>query len=126
MEAADVAGKPRNGTTQVWRMLRRRALRELPHVCAHCDLPLNADAPREAFNSMQLDHIVPVAKGGGDVFENVQWSCPGCNKSRGDRLDWSPDDPRYIYINGQKFRRAASCKVHDPVTVGCPHSGALR
>lgn len=122
-----MASQGRNGTTQVWRKLRRRALKELPHVCAHCDLPLNADAPRTAFNAMQLDHIVPVSKGGRDEFDNVQWSCPGCNKSRSDNLDWEgPGDHRYVYIDGKRFRRATYCKVHDPVTVACPHSGALK
>ncbi len=35
------------------------------------------------------DHIVPVSKGGGFTFENIQALCRNCNSSKQDNLDYS-------------------------------------
>ena len=35
--------------------------------------------------NMEIDHIIPKAKGGGDYYENYQLLCSACNKKKGDR-----------------------------------------
>jgi site-specific DNA-methyltransferase (adenine-specific) len=35
--------------------------------------------------NLELDHIIPKAKGGGDYYENYQLLCGSCNKIKGDR-----------------------------------------
>ena len=34
---------------------------------------------------LEIDHIIPKAKGGGDYYENYQLLCASCNKIKGDR-----------------------------------------
>jgi len=35
--------------------------------------------------NLEIDHIVPKSKGGGDYYENYQLLCGSCNKIKGDR-----------------------------------------
>jgi site-specific DNA-methyltransferase (adenine-specific) len=35
--------------------------------------------------NLEIDHIVPSSKGGGDYYENYQLLCASCNKIKGDR-----------------------------------------
>jgi len=35
--------------------------------------------------NLELDHIIPKAKGGGDYYENYQLLCGSCNRMKGDR-----------------------------------------
>ncbi|MDR1808817.1 MAG: HNH endonuclease [Prevotella sp.] len=35
--------------------------------------------------NLEIDHIIPKAKGGGDYYENYQLLCGNCNKIKGDR-----------------------------------------
>ncbi|GHT65740.1 hypothetical protein FACS189452_00410 [Bacteroidia bacterium] len=35
--------------------------------------------------NLEIDHIIPKAKGGGDYYENYQLLCGSCNKIKGDR-----------------------------------------
>jgi len=37
------------------------------------------------FWNLEIDHIVPKAKGGGDYYENYQLLCGSCNRIKGDR-----------------------------------------
>jgi 5-methylcytosine-specific restriction endonuclease McrA len=45
--------------------------------CAICTIPLD--------ESMEIDHIVPIAKGGSSDKENLQWLCPDCNSFKSDK-----------------------------------------
>ena len=35
--------------------------------------------------NLEIDHIVPKSKGGGDYIENYQLLCGHCNRTKGDR-----------------------------------------
>ena len=47
-------------------------------VCMGCKM----DFP---FKILEVDHVVPRARGGGDYVENLQLLCPSCNRIKGDR-----------------------------------------
>lgn len=44
-------------------------------LCAYCETPL--------FGSYEVDHIVPLARGGSNDAENLAITCPDCNRSKG-------------------------------------------
>jgi hypothetical protein len=46
--------------------------------CAYCFDPLGDDK--------ELDHIIPIIKGGQHTDENTCWSCRPCNRQKKDRL----------------------------------------
>ena len=53
-------------------------------ICSYCD---------GEFESLQLDHIVPLDKGGAHDIDNVTPTCKSCNCSKGTRLlheEWTP------------------------------------
>ncbi len=46
--------------------------------CVHCG----------AKQDLQFDHIIPVAKGGGNTAENIQILCKNCNLRKSDKLSF--------------------------------------
>lgn len=63
-------------------LTRRNILRRDGYKCAYCgrgDLPLT------------VDHIVPKARGGDDIWENLISACTNCNNRKGDR---TPEEAR--------------------------------
>jgi len=38
---------------------------------------------------LEIDHILPVSKGGSDVHYNLRFLCQHCNRSRGNRFRWA-------------------------------------
>lgn len=46
--------------------------------CLYCDIAL--------FDNYHVDHIIPVALGGGNDFDNLCIACPFCNQSKSDKL----------------------------------------
>lgn len=65
----------------------RRLLVDQHGLCAYCGQPM-------AF--YHVDHVVPLAKGGGNDAANLALACPACNMAKGDMglLEWI-SDPRY-------------------------------
>jgi 5-methylcytosine-specific restriction enzyme A len=54
-------------------------LRRDRQSCRHCgELSKNV--------LMEIDHIVPLSKGGKDVFSNLQALCRSCNRKKGNRF----------------------------------------
>jgi site-specific DNA-methyltransferase (adenine-specific) len=45
----------------------------------------NACGQNFELRNLEIDHIVPKAKGGGDYYENYQLLCGSCNRIKGDR-----------------------------------------
>jgi len=58
--------------------VKERLYKEQNGLCNACGI---------AFDiwNLEIDHIVPKAKGGGDYYENYQLLCGSCNKIKGDR-----------------------------------------
>lgn len=55
-------------------------LKKQDYQCGTCQCYLVAVAHK------QLDHIIPVSKGGKHTITNVQWLCRSCNIGKGDKL----------------------------------------
>ncbi len=69
------------------RQLMTRELREQiksrdEFKCAHCGVSVS----EEPHLLLEVDHIIPVSKGGKTVPENLQTLCWRCNRSKGDKL----------------------------------------
>jgi len=54
-------------------------LRRDRQACRHCG-ELSKNAP------MEIDHIIPLSKGGKDTFSNLQALCRPCNRKKGNRF----------------------------------------
>lgn len=68
----------RKSNSAHWKKIRERILRRDLWECYWCGADANT-----------VDHIVPVAKGGQDVDENLVASCKKCNYSKQDKM---PDE----------------------------------
>src|SRR5262245_5187744 len=55
------------------------------YTCQHCGRDLSLWVGRNAATiRIELDHVVPVSKGGSNAHWNLLTSCSDCNKKRGD------------------------------------------
>lgn len=59
----------------------RRLLADQHGLCAYCGQPMTF---------YHVDHVVPLAKGGGNDAANLALACPACNMAKGDKslLQW--------------------------------------
>lgn len=48
-------------------------------LCFHCGEALQIDG-------FHVDHLIPIAAGGGDEMDNLAASCPPCNLTKSDRI----------------------------------------
>lgn len=58
-----------------WQEIRKRIFERDGHVCTYCGGGNGLD--------LECDHIVPVARGGGDDDANLTTACAPCNRSKG-------------------------------------------
>lgn len=70
-------------TRQSWNRRRNAIKKRDGAICRYC----GKKAPRG-----QVDHIVPLSKGGTDDPVNLAWSCGQCNGSKGNKMlqEWKP------------------------------------
>ena len=59
-----------------YRTQRHRLYGEQEGVCKGCDTHF-------PFRVMEVDHILPISRGGTDHPDNLQILCSGCNRSKG-------------------------------------------
>ena len=57
---------------------RERLLKDAAGACIYCGRPLTVE-------TMEIDHIVPLSKGGAKEYDNLVCSCPHCNALKGDK-----------------------------------------
>lgn len=88
--------------------------------CAYCGCDLNE-------SGKHLDHIIPISRGGLHTINNVHWTCPTCNMSKGDKLEdeWLKKErckPTDIWTNHLNPRFLPMCKngdsCHEPAPRG--------
>ena len=58
---------------------KEKLLSESCGVCVYCGHKVD-------FNTMEVEHIIPLSKGGPDIIENNVCSCHECNASKKDML----------------------------------------
>ena len=58
--------------------VKERLYKEQNGLCNGCKTQFE-------FRNLEIDHIVPKSKGGGDYYENYQLLCSACNKMKGNR-----------------------------------------
>jgi site-specific DNA-methyltransferase (adenine-specific) len=58
--------------------VKERLYKEQKGKCNACGVDLE-------IRHLEIDHIIPKAKGGGDYYENYQLLCGSCNRIKGDR-----------------------------------------
>lgn len=74
-----------NGTE--WAAARKRAIASLDAICAICHTPIDLDAPKNTPLAVEVDHIVPRARGGSLYgLENLQLTHHRCNRKKGARM----------------------------------------
>jgi site-specific DNA-methyltransferase (adenine-specific) len=61
-----------------YRSHRHRLYGEQEGICLGCDTHF-------PFKVMEVDHILPQSRGGGDHFDNLQLLCSHCNRSKGSK-----------------------------------------
>jgi len=58
--------------------VKERLYKEQNGLCNGCKIQFE-------MRNMEIDHIIPKSKGGGNYYENYQLLCSACNRKKGDR-----------------------------------------
>ena len=71
-----------------WKAVRARAIAIYEHRCALCGQELDAKAPPHTRFSIEVDHIIPVSRGGAPYeLENLRLLCMKDNRKKGAKFD---------------------------------------
>ena len=74
-------GRPKPGKHVSWdSKLRPMLLQDQGGLCIYCLASLRR-------KPSDIDHVLPLVRGGSDDIENLQLLCPGCNRRKADRTD---------------------------------------
>jgi 5-methylcytosine-specific restriction endonuclease McrA len=87
---------------------RRGVLDRDAYTCIYCGATLGdiKKGRRLTRRDMELEHIKPVSRGGGNTWSNTACACHYCNQRKGNRepheagmrLLWEPKTPRTNYV----------------------------
>jgi 5-methylcytosine-specific restriction endonuclease McrA len=66
-------------TAQEW----EDKVRSLNFVCQLCGVITTLD--RQQFNTLSLEHVLPLSRGGANTIENAVPACTACNQSKSNR-----------------------------------------
>ncbi len=62
--------------------LRQLVIDRAQGHCEYCRVPV-----RFALESMEIDHILPVSRGGTTIAENLALACHGCNQHKHNKVE---------------------------------------
>ena len=102
---------PRPATVQISRTKWAILFSEQGGCCAGCFKPLDDD--------VHVDHVEPLARGGEDVFENLQLLHARCNLLKGDMTPaaWFGRQRRWLLAETAQIRRRQVLVTIDPEIV---------
>lgn len=110
--------KAQKGGYYVEDISREQVWRDASGICFHC-------SEKISFENMELDHIIPVSKGGKHELSNVCCSCIKCNRVKGNKQSnkesqknnapcQDKDTNRDTYKDNNKIKIADSLSVGSP------------
>lgn len=93
----------------------RRILMKRGEPCGICGGDIDQTLPQYHPMAWELDHIVPVARGGEHTLDNLQPSHRRCNRAKSDSL---PGDDAQLSANGCPIGPCDDCRGHHPADPG--------
>ncbi len=60
---------------------REEIFKRAKGLCEYCQSP-----EHYSISTFEIEHILPISKGGETILENLALSCSGCNKFKSDRI----------------------------------------
>lgn len=75
--------KPRR-RTNIPKGLRKEVFMRDNYTCRHCGAKKGDKKSNGKKVTLEVDHIIPVAKGGNDTLDNLQTLCFDCNRNKSD------------------------------------------
>ena len=103
-----IAGRaPRGEQRRVPPLTNRALFRRDQHLCLYC-------GQRFAVSKLTRDHVIPRARGGADVWENVATACGPCNVRKGARtpeaagmallaVPYAPDMAEWLALSNRRI-----------------------
>ena len=64
----------------------RRIIAADQPACHWCNNPINYEAHHLDPNAFQIDHVIPLDRGGPDTLDNIVPSHRACNRAKSDKL----------------------------------------
>ncbi len=61
--------------------IKKKVSQRANYLCEYCLLPQNYSP-----STFELEHILPISKGGKTILKNLAWSCSGCNKHKYNKI----------------------------------------
>lgn len=72
---------------KLWKQVRKRVIASKDPVCAICGNPIDMTAPAKSPLSCEVDHIIPVSRGGAPYdVDNLQLTHAKCNRQKSNRI----------------------------------------
>ena len=81
---AGVAGSFDAGDVMI-RMTKQKS------ACHYCGCKLELFGPQK----FQVDHFVPLSRGGSNFMNNLVLACPDCNRAKADKMPWEYRPARF-------------------------------
>ena len=72
---------------KLWKQVRKRAIASKDPICALCGAPIDMEAPAKTPMSLEVDHIIPVSRGGSPYdIDNLQLTHMKCNRIKSNHI----------------------------------------
>lgn len=89
---------------------RRNIYQHYANRCCYCGRHLPS-------SELNLDHVVPVSRGGSTDWSNIVTACIPCNLRKGSRLPFEAGMRLVIPVSRPKFRQGLTLLVRSPVSL---------